>query len=84
MVHKKFMSTKAMKEQPFPGGKLGNWMLVAYILDKEAKMEIKILKGKLQLIHKIQKLAEKNGYVLAGTSNNPKDKCYEMIFDREK
>ncbi len=47
-------------------------------------MKIKILKGKLQLTHKIQKLVEENGYVLTGASNNPKDKCYKMIFDEKK
>lgn len=78
------MPTRKIKKQPFPGGNLRNWMLVAFILDKEVKMEIKILKGKLQLIHKIQKLVEEDGYVLAGASNNPKDECYEMIFDRKK
>ena len=32
------MSTKEIKEQPFPGGNLRNWMLVASILDKEVKV----------------------------------------------
>ena len=32
------MSTRKMKEQPFPGGNLRNWMLVASMLDKETRM----------------------------------------------
>ena len=33
------MSTRMKSEQPFPGGNLGNWMLVASILSKEDKMD---------------------------------------------
>ena len=33
-----FMSTRKRSEQPFPGGNLRNWMLVAFILSKEIIM----------------------------------------------
>ena len=84
MSNKGNMSTNKIKRQPFPGGNLRNWLLVDYLLNKENKMKIKIFKGKLRFIHKIKKMAEEDGYVLSGANNNPKDECYEMIFDRKK
>ena len=37
------MSTRKKEEQPFPGGHLGNWMLVAHILEKEVRMKVYVV-----------------------------------------